>query len=150
MKKIFILLNLFKTLIVCALYIGFISNVNAQTISGTVFNDGNNNGTKEIGESGFPYVTINAYNDLNILVATSNSLATPIVSMGTYTLSGLVTGTAYRIEFILPEGYSESAFGTENSSVKFVTANATNINFGLFTASAPLALSNPQIGRAHV
>ena len=143
MKKIFILLNLFKTLIVCALYIGFISNVNAQTISGTVFNDGNNNGTKDIGESGFPYVTIKAYNNSNVLVNSTTTLATPTVSIGNYTLLGLSAGTTYRIEFTLPEGYSESAFGIENSSVKFAVANAVGVNFGLFTASAPLASSNP-------
>ena len=99
----------------------------AQTISGTVFNDGNNNGIKDIGESGFPYVTIKAYDNSNVLVTTTSSLATPTANIGDYALSGLSTGAIYRIEFTLPKGYSESAFGIENSSVKFVATNTIRL-----------------------
>ncbi len=58
--------------------------------------------------------------------ATASSSAT-----GAYTLTGLTSAGAYRIEFsALPSDYSPS-FAGSGSSVQFANAGATNVNFAL-------------------
>lgn len=99
-----------------------------QNITGIVFNDSNNNGVKEASEVGFPNAKVNAYLNGNTLVSTTSSSNT-----GTYTLTGLTAGTKYRIEFVPYAGFTDGAIGTSNlSSVQFVTAGSTNVNFGIF------------------
>jgi SdrD B-like domain len=100
----------------------------AQTISGTVFNDGNNNGVKDATDVGFPNATIKAY-----IVGSTVVSTTTAANDGTYTLTGLSAGTKYRIEFTPFLGYNDGAVGTSSaSSIQFATAGATNVNFGIF------------------
>ena len=101
---------------------------NTQTITGTVFNDSNNNGIKDTGEPGFPNATVTAYLTGTTVVTTTTTSGT-----GTYTLSGLTAGTKYRIEYSAYLGFTGGAIGSSNqSSVQFITAGSTNVNFGIF------------------
>ena len=124
-----------------ALVFALVTKSTAQaTIQGTVFLDGNNNGVQDIGGStnatasqakdvGVPYVVVNAFS-----ASSSTPISTTTGSAGTYTLSGLTSGTQYRIEFVLPAGYYAGAYGTSSgTSIQFASAPATNVNFGLFT-----------------
>ncbi len=118
----------------------------AVTISGLVYHDHNDNGTRDLNpvvnnngsgqiglasDEGIANVTITAY-------ALSGAIAGTAVSAadGTYSLNASGVGP-YRIEFTaLPPGFVAAAHGaTANSSgtdVQFVAANgATNINFGI-------------------
>ena len=117
----------------------FCATINAQ-ISGTVFRDFNANGVQNTpstgvaaGEVGVPNITIRAY-DADDAVASPTSSATTSAN-GSYTLSGLVAGTSYRIEFIVPDAYDYSGpVGNHNqSSVRFInyTATLSGVNFGI-------------------
>jgi uncharacterized repeat protein (TIGR01451 family) len=107
------------------------SVVSSSGCTGFVFFDGNNNGTKDASEVGFGGVTVKAYNASNALAATAISAFTPVP--GQYSLGGLTNGQAYRIEFTVPAGYNDGAFGTTpQTSVQFVQAGATCPNFGVY------------------
>jgi hypothetical protein len=100
----------------------------AQNITGTVFNDSNNNGVKDTGEPGFPNAIVNAYLTGTTLVSTTTTS-----NLGTYTLTGLTAGTKYRLEFIPYAGFTDGALGSANlSSVQFINAGSSNVNFGIF------------------
>ncbi len=102
--------------------------VTGQNITGTVFNDSNNNGVKDTGESGFPNAIVNAYLTGTTLVSTTTTS-----NLGTYTLTGLTAGTKYRLEFIPYTGFTDGALGSANlSSVQFINAGSSNVNFGIF------------------
>ncbi len=76
------------------------------TISGTVFNDVNGNGTKDSGEVGVSGITI--YNDANNNNAKdSGELTTTTDSNGAYSFTGLSSG-AYKIRQILQTGWSQT------------------------------------------
>lgn len=111
------------------LFFVLVSSVSvAQTITGTVFTDGNNNGIKDTEDVGFPNATVSAF-----LVGGTQITTTTSSNTGTYTLSGLAAGTRYRIEFTPYLGYTDGAVGTGSaSSIQFATTGATNVNFGIF------------------
>lgn len=133
MKTSFILNFLSKKIIISTFWLAICVNTNAQDISGIIFLDGNNNGVKDATEAGFPLVIVKAFNASNMEITSAISLNTPQADLGKYTLTGLNSGEKYRIEFSLPDGYNDGAFSsTSNTSVQFVTANATNVNFGVY------------------
>ncbi len=105
------------------------------TISGTVYRDYNQNGTREVGPFGtaffepvLPNITVTAYDDTGAAVATTTSAAN-----GTYTLV-IPTGVAVRVEFsAIPAFMKSGPHGAANeTSVVFVAANAgtATVNFG--------------------
>ena len=118
--------------IVIFIIFGWCSLAAQTSITGTVFNDGNNNGVKDTSEVGYPYVVVNAYAPgATTPTTTATTLATPSGSIGNYALSGLTAGVKYRIEFINPNGYYNGAFATSSkTSVQFASPGATNVNFG--------------------
>jgi hypothetical protein len=77
------------------LLVFFALGLQAQTITGSVFFDGNNNGTKDATEVGYRGITAKAY-DVNNTEAAS---ATSANLTGDYTLSVLTAGQKYCIEF---------------------------------------------------
>ncbi|WP_157585430.1 SdrD B-like domain-containing protein, partial [Runella zeae] len=99
-------------------------------VSGKVFQDFNANGAQGTAspnlEPGYGGITVKAYDASGTQVATATTAAD-----GTYTLTG-VTG-AVRVEFTgFPSYYYSGPKGTQNNtSVQFVTAPATNVNFGI-------------------
>lgn len=103
------------------------------TLSGTVFNDYDNDGVKDSGEPGVQGAVVYAYDvdGHQFGPATSNS-------SGVYTLSmtGLTAG-ATRVELqSMPTGYQPSAVGTNNATtIRFVTvasgATVANQHFAI-------------------
>lgn len=125
-------LNLCRKLMVLMVIIGFsMSTASAQSISGLTFFDGNNDGTLGTNELIFPHVTVNVYNASGVLAGSAVS-----GNDGIYSVSGLTSGTPYRVEFVAPSGYKDASYGTNSStSVRFVTAPASNIDFGVYVAN---------------
>ncbi len=119
------------TTLTVILLLSLLNTVNAQTITGRVFFDGNNNGAFESSnEVGFGGVTVKAYNAANAAVATTTTALTG--TLGNYTLTGLTAGTAYRVEFSLPDGYNDGAQATgSRSSIQFVASGGT-ANLGVY------------------
>src|SRR5205807_1596425 len=74
-----------------------------STLSGTVFTDTNNNGTKDTGEAAITgaTVTLTGTNDLGAAVSLT---ATTDVN-GAYTFTGLRPSTGYTVTETLPSGY---------------------------------------------
>ncbi|HMS28660.1 MAG TPA: SdrD B-like domain-containing protein [Saprospiraceae bacterium] len=128
-----------KILNVFGIFFLSILGLSAQ-ISGTVFRDFNANGVQDnpstgvsAGEVGAMGIIISAYDDNDLPnVPTSSTISG---ASGTYTLTGLIAGTNYRIEFIIPDQYDYSGpIGASNaSSVRFINySSAVNeINFGI-------------------
>ncbi|MCC7245312.1 MAG: hypothetical protein IT269_06510 [Saprospiraceae bacterium] len=107
------------------------STASAQSISGLTFFDGNNDGALGANELIFPHVTVNVYNASGVLAGSAVS-----GNDGMYSVSGLTSGTSYRVEFVAPAGYKDASYGTNSStSVRFVTAPASNIDFGVYVAN---------------
>ncbi len=103
--------------------------VQAQTITGTVFNDVDANGQKASTELGIAGVTVTAYRPDGTAVSPSATSA----ASGAYTLTGLVAATTYRIEFTnYPTAFFSAPSGSGcASSVQFAAAGAANVNFGV-------------------
>jgi len=125
-------------------------------ISGTVFRDFNNNGTRQntsgtFVEPGVKGVIVNAYNSTDAIIASyfSDSIGAYAIPASGSTYNGSIgskTGSvgntvAVRLEFILPtstscvssrvydfSSYLGSNYGT---SVRFVSGGATNVNFAI-------------------
>lgn len=99
----------------------------AATISGTVYQDSNLNGTKDAPESGLSGVTVTAYDSTGTNVGSATTIGD-----GTYTLNA--SGTQpYRIEFTgLPSGYISGPSGANNgTTVVFVTGSVANLDLGV-------------------
>ena len=106
----------------------------AATVSGTVYNDYDNDGTQETdnaaSEVGLAGIIVTAYNNAGDLVATSTTDAS-----GAYTLDNPL-GESLRVEFTdLPEGFSASAVsgGDANAveTVFFTDGASQTANLGL-------------------
>ncbi len=96
-------------------------------ISGTVFNDVNNNGANDA-EAGVAGVTVTAFDTSGGVAATATTAAS-----GDYTIAGLTDGTPYRIEFTtLPTGWTEGPIGPDSeSSITFASPETTGVDFGV-------------------
>ena len=115
--------------VVVAIAITLISCKLHGQVSGTVFRDYNANGTKEVStsfyEPGVQAVTVTAYPPSGATQTTATSAS------GTYSFTGLTLPA--RIEFTgLGVSDFSSAFGSgSGSSVQFVTAASTAVDFGI-------------------
>lgn len=134
----------------CALLIilmlGIHANVCSQ-VSGTVFRDYNGNGTQDAGEPGVGGIVANAYNSADALSGSATTAAA-----GTYTITG-VTG-AVRVEFVIPangclairgQDYSALNGATYGTSVRFLTAPATGVNYAINYPAQYTTNTNPQL-----
>jgi uncharacterized repeat protein (TIGR01451 family) len=135
---------------------GFIGLVLAGThawadISGTVFRDYNGNGSHDVGEPYISHLTVSAYDTSSTSTpcgtATTNGFSSP-----NYTITGC-SGDV-RVEFDIPSNGcsvdNQSDFSTFNgsnsaSSVQFVTATSTDVDFGIFDPDNFNTLSNPDV-----
>lgn len=112
---------------------------NSTSISGYVFNDGNNSGSIDSAEVGYPYVIVNAY-----APGSSTPITASTNSSGYYTLNGLTAGVKYRIEYVSPSSYMDAAVGAgSQSSVQF-SEPGNCLNFGLRMPGICLPESNPR------
>jgi hypothetical protein len=83
------------------------SSGNTASISGTVFNDLNGNGTKDSGEGGLASRTI--YIDLdNDSIFDANEKSTTTDSLGNYIFSNLAAGP-YKVREVVPQGWMQIA-----------------------------------------
>ncbi|GAC1574252.1 MAG: hypothetical protein NVS3B9_5820 [Candidatus Doudnabacteria bacterium] len=88
------------------------------TISGSVYNDANNNGIKDAGETGYAGATVT-------LSGAATATATS-ASDGSYSFPNLVAGS-YTVTITAPTGYAASSTNPVTSTI---SSNST-INFGL-------------------
>jgi hypothetical protein len=117
------------------------------SISGTVYNDANDNGQMDPGESGIAGVTVYADLKDNYSDAPPDPSAVTDAN-GNFTLSGFVSGGssanetgAYVVRAILPAGDSQTApAGTAGQHVAVAGANVSGINFGV---SVPQVVTPP-------
>ncbi len=134
--------NTFLFVLICLA----ISNFSQAQISGTVFRDYNNNGSRETSSPNEPLangITINVYNTSDVLIATATSAGTasPNYSFPAIGPNSVASGTKVRLEFIIPTTFLNGVPGangaSSNTSVRFLTAGATaiNINFGVFNSN---------------
>ena len=112
----------------------FSTNTAFADISGKVFHDFNANGTFDTGvnfnEVGRVGVTIKAF-DADDPAATPTATATSATD-GTYTLTGLTSGTTYRLEFSWAESWLKPGVaGAGSTSVQFVQDGATNAHLAV-------------------
>ncbi|MEY3239084.1 MAG: hypothetical protein RIR11_522 [Bacteroidota bacterium] len=123
----------------------FHANVTGQSISGTVFFDGNNNGIKDGTETGFPGIEVRAYDVSGAFVGSDISQAS--APIGAYSITGLMSAAKYRIEFLLPQGHSAARLsnGGVGSTVQFFTAGASNADLGVYVPSQISYTNNPRI-----
>jgi hypothetical protein len=100
------------------------------SISGTVFNDANDDGVQDNGELGIAGVTVYIDSNNNGILD-SGEISTVTNSSGNYTLTGLTAGT-YVVRQILPSG-QEQTFPTKGFGNHVTVAAgqaATNVDFG--------------------
>ncbi len=107
----------------------------AGTVTGLVFRDYNANGVQDPNEGGVGGVVITAYGAAGTVVGTTTSSAT-LATLGTYSISWTGPDTRVRLEFsglpgVAQQGAVSSAAGGSGTSVQFVDAGATNVNYGI-------------------
>lgn len=116
----------------------------AQSISGTIFYDGDRDGSQSPSEVGFPGIVVRAYNPAGAMV--SSAISQDIAPVGQFTITGLSAGVSYRLEYELPLGISAvSSITGMGTTVQFFTAGATNANLGLYVPSQAIASDNPRV-----
>ncbi len=105
-----------------------ITSANPNTVTGVVFTDYNDSGTREQNDTGVPGVVVTAYD------ATGNQVAqTTTAADGSYTFNGIADGTQLRVEFSnIPADLRPGAFGRDSgTTVQFVTSPAAGVDLGL-------------------
>ena len=138
-------MNMKKLNLAAVLFLVILTTGLFAQISGTVFRDFNANGIKEnitdFDENGMAGVTVIAYSSSGAIVGTTTSSAT-----GSWSLPA-VTSFPVRVEF---SGYPTDTYsgpnGTSNtSSVQFISATSTSVNFGLQVGECYMSTLNPQV-----
>ncbi|MBL7978499.1 MAG: DUF11 domain-containing protein, partial [Bacteroidetes Order II. Incertae sedis bacterium] len=122
-------------------------SVHGQTITGNVFRDFNANGTKDnsatFNEIGVGGVTVTCTDSSGGTATTTTSTTT--ATLGTYTLSGC-TGASRVVFSGLPIGDFSGPGGTDSkTNVQFVTAPASNVDYGVNYPKDYLASASPKV-----
>ncbi len=144
-----------STLLLAALCMLAFNLSSKAQVTGTVFRDYNNNGTRETTNPNEPLATgiiVNAYNASDALIATVTTSGTtaPNYSFPATGANSIANGLAVRLEFIIPAAFGIGGSGingtTANTSVRFVSggAAAVNINFGVFNKNEYFQ-NNPKV-----
>jgi len=111
-----------------------------NSISGTVFEDKENDGLFKDSDIGLSNVKVSAYDSEGNYVGSSISDID-----GSYTLENLTDGNAYRLMFESTGDLFSAVLGEDNrSSVQFVESPACEINYGL-TREGARCSSNPDL-----
>ena len=132
-----------STLLAAAAFLVLPSAALAGTITGTAYLDRNSggafdtatftagpSGVAKAGDIGVGGVTVNAYDATGTLTGTATT-----ASNGTYSLTTATSG-AVRVEFVTAAGYQPSFMGGDNgTSVRFVGATASGVDFGMVKPS---------------
>ncbi len=121
---------------VCLLAGLLIFSLTASAQRGTVFRDFNGNGTRDTNEPLVSGILVKAYNTAGALCASATSAGTTAPN---YTLPSTCSGQV-RVEFSIPAtgncvnsgiDFSSASGSVYGSSVQFVTATASNVNFAV-------------------
>ncbi len=106
-------------------------------ISGCVFYDLNNNGTKDTGEVGIPGVTVTLYNE-----TTKTSATTTTDAMGMYYFDRLSPGITYTVTATTPPGYAGTFTIPPSISIVEGAGENEGVDFGfnLLPPAAPAGL----------
>ncbi len=111
----------------------------SEQIGGFVFEDFNNDGTKDINEAPIKGVDVEIFDDngpLGTVVTTDEN--------GEYVFDGLNPSTVYRIEFSVSNGMHEGVHGTASgTAVQFVESGRCTANLGLFNPNHYCNETNP-------
>ena len=104
----------------------------ASTVSGRVFYDTAMNGKYDGTDRGIAGVKVKAYDATGALVGETTTTTVSNSTAGKYSISvSTDTGKHLRIEFEHPVTYEPSFASTTLSSVQFVKAGATNVDYGI-------------------
>ncbi len=95
----------------------------SNSVSGTIYNDLNDNGVQDLGETGHQGATVT--------LSGAGSATTTTDSSGNYSFTNLSAGT-YTVTLAPPSGYQL----TTSNPVSVAVSNATTVNFGINTAAA--------------
>jgi uncharacterized protein YjdB len=113
---------------------------NPGVIQGSVFDDKNNSGSREIGELPISNVLVSIFNSTNQLVAFQ-----PTNNLGEYIFSGLVDGNQYRLSFEYMGKYASSFVGNDSGTdIQFSKSPKCNASLGLVIAQNQCS-SNPEL-----
>ncbi|MEM7394011.1 MAG: SdrD B-like domain-containing protein, partial [Verrucomicrobiota bacterium] len=111
-------------------------------ISGSVYDDSNNSGTKDAGESGLAGVLVTVYSGGGSVGSDTTD------ANGDYTVTGLVDGADYRIEFTaFPSGYNEGPAGSDSGTS---TAFAESPSIVMLGVSKPSVACSPADAKFYV
>lgn len=112
-------------------------------ISGAVFRDINNDGVRQTTNPIEPWeygVTVNAYNNANVLIGTTTTNASGVYS---FSAAQAPSGLAVRLEFVLSSGDQPSKrMASNRSNIQFVVAGAAAVNINFAIASKKLYSNN--------
>jgi len=110
------------------------------TISGSVFNDQNFDGSFNSADTGVSNVLVRAYDGTGSVAGSATS-----DSEGTYTISNLNDGSQYRLEVTYGQNYQSTYLGTDNeSNIRFEKPPYCKANFGVKNAGYQCS-QNPEI-----
>jgi parallel beta-helix repeat protein len=114
-----------------------------NTINGTVYNDTNENGTQDSGESGKSGVTVTLYKSTDATFGSDTvSATTTTASDGTYSFSGVTQGN-YFVSITKPTNYSETT-SNPGSLITFASENETaSRDFGVAEIPTPPVETTP-------
>ena len=99
----------------------------ATTVSGRAYVDGDLNGEFDGIDFGYQGLTVRAYDGSGALVGSDTTS-----NEGEYSISiDSSEGALLRIEFDTPSGYEPSFAGASSTSIQFVQAGDTNVNYGV-------------------
>lgn len=100
-------------------------------IGGKVYEDIDNDGTQDTREPGIFGVTVTLYDDNGQVGSPETTDAN-----GDYTFSSLTASTVYRVEFTVPDNFTEGPYGSgSGTAVQFIESGRCDVNLGLADAS---------------
>ena len=103
----------------------------SEQIGGTVYEDIDNDGTQDTREPGIFGATVTLFDD-------SGQVGSPVTTNanGEYEFTGLVAATVYRVEFTIPNGFTEGPYGSNSgTAVQFIESGRCDANLGLADAA---------------
>jgi hypothetical protein len=112
------------------------------TITGTVFDDLNNNGLIDGGEGGFSGIDVKVYSAAGTIVGSAMTDVS-----GNYIINGLSENVRIRIEFSnIPNSLEPVANGIDNTTAVYFSTAPDCINFGLRDIASTAASQDVEIG----
>lgn len=109
-------------------------------IGGTVYEDIDNDGTRDTRDAALKDVVVTLFDD-------NGQVGVPVMTdaNGAYSFTGLTASTVYRVEFTVPSNFEEGPYGTgSGTAVQFIESGRCNANLGLVDKAHYCNTTNPQ------